>query len=241
MTSKISPSIMCIDFMDVGNNIRLLERGNVDYLHFDIMDGNFVPNYTFGPDFMNAIRKIAKLPFDIHLMVEKPENKLDFFDIREGDIVSIHYESAVHIQRVLQKIKNLGAIPSIALNPSTPIYCLEDILDDVDVVLIMTVNPGFAGQKMIPAMLSKVKRLRNYLDTRGYEHIEIEVDGNVSFENSYEMKKAGANIFVAGTSSIFSNHNDILNGIHRLRAQIKDWYVRIVRLIRNMKTFLLYR
>ncbi|WP_071141000.1 ribulose-phosphate 3-epimerase [Sporanaerobacter sp. PP17-6a] len=222
MTSKISPSLMCIDFTNIEEDIKLLKASNVDYLHFDIMDGNFVPNYTFGPDFMNSIRKITDLPFDIHLMVENPERKLDFFNIREGDIVSIHYESTTHVQRVLEKIKDLGVTPSIALNPSTPICCIEDILDDIGVVLIMTVNPGFAGQKMIPAMLNKIGRLRHYLDIKGYKSIEIEVDGNVSFENSRRMKKAGANIFVAGTSSIFSNRKNIRNGVYRLKAQIMD-------------------
>ncbi|SCL94800.1 Ribulose-phosphate 3-epimerase [Sporanaerobacter sp. PP17-6a] len=213
---------MCIDFTNIEEDIKLLKASNVDYLHFDIMDGNFVPNYTFGPDFMNSIRKITDLPFDIHLMVENPERKLDFFNIREGDIVSIHYESTTHVQRVLEKIKDLGVTPSIALNPSTPICCIEDILDDIGVVLIMTVNPGFAGQKMIPAMLNKIGRLRHYLDIKGYKSIEIEVDGNVSFENSRRMKKAGANIFVAGTSSIFSNRKNIRNGVYRLKAQIMD-------------------
>ena len=220
MISKISPSLMCIDFMKIEENIKLLEEGAVDYLHFDIMDGNFVPNYTFGPDFMKAIREITSLPFDIHLMVENPEKKIEFFDIRKGDILSVHYEATVHLQRVLQQIKELGARPAVALNPSTPIYCLEDILDDIEVVMVMTVNPGFAGQKLIPAMLNKIRRLREYLNDKGYNHIEVEVDGNVSFENAYRMKEQGANIFVAGTSSIFSDNEDIINGIHRLRKQI---------------------
>lgn len=220
MSGKISPSIMCADFRHLEDNIKMLEKAGVEYLHFDIMDGNFVPNFTLGPDFMNAVREITSISFDIHLMVQHPENHLQLFNIRPGDIVTVHQESTIHLQRTLQKIKDLGATPGVALNPATPIYSIEHVLDDIGVVLIMTVNPGFAGQKLVPATIKKIAMLKKYLIENGYDAIEIEVDGNVSFENAKKMREAGADIFVAGTSSIFIKGVDILQLANQLRKCI---------------------
>lgn len=221
MGGKISPSIMCADFKHLEDNIKMLEAAKVEYLHFDIMDGSFVPNFTLGPDLMRSVREITSIPFDIHLMVQHPENHLELFDIRPGDIVSIHQESTIHLQRTLQKIKDLGARAAVALNPATPIYCIEDVLDDIGIVLIMTVNPGFARQKLVPATLKKIAHMKKYLEDNGYGHILIEVDGNVSYENAKKMREAGADIFVAGTSSLFINGKDILS----TSAELRKWIV----------------
>ncbi len=220
MEGKISPSIMCADFRHIEETINKLEGAGVEYLHFDIMDGNFVPNFTLGPDFMKSIRDITDIPFDIHLMVQQPLNHLDLFDIRPGDIVSVHHESTVHLQRTLQKIKDLGARASVALNPASPIYWIEDVLDDIEVVLIMTVNPGFARQALVPATLKKISNMKKYLEENCYGHILIEVDGNVSCENARLMRSAGADIFVAGTSSVFMKDTDMTQAIERLRKCI---------------------
>jgi len=221
MGGKISPSIMCIDFKYLLENIKKLEDIGVEYLHFDIMDGSFVPNFTLGPDFMKSVREISNIPFDIHLMIEHPENHLELFDIRPGDLVSIHQESTFHIQRILQKIKDYGAKASVALNPATPIYSVEDVLDDIEVVLIMTVNPGFAGQKLVPASFKKIVRMKKFLIDSGYANIEIEVDGNISCENAKKMRAVGADIFVAGTSSLFIKGKDLKVSAGELRQCIE--------------------
>lgn len=212
----ISASVMCADLCNLEKDIKELERAGVKYLHFDIMDGSFVPNYSMGTDLLDSVRSITKIPFDIHFMVEKPELKIEYFDIREGDIVSIHYESTVHLSRLLQKIKEKGAVPALAINPATPINNITTCLDEVDIVLIMTVNPGFAKQKLVNYTLNKIVELKDYLTENGYSNVKIEVDGNVSYKNAGEMKKAGADIFVAGTSSIFNKNCSIMEGVDLL-------------------------
>lgn len=221
MKSKISPSMMCADYTDLLGTLRDLEKNGIEYLHIDIMDGHFVPNFTLGTDYCKFLKKNTSIPLDYHLMVEEPENKLDWFPMGEGDYCAVHYESTRHLQRVLSAIREKGAKPMVAINPATPISAIEEILCDVDGVLVMTVNPGFAGQKLVPATLDKIKRLRAYLDSHGYEKVEIEVDGNVNFPNAELMKAAGANIFVAGTSSIFNTAATMEENIAKLRAAIK--------------------
>ena len=218
MIKKISPSIMCADFLKLEKYIEDFEKCNVDLIHVDIMDGNFVPNFTLGTDFVKRLKSITKIPMDIHLMIEKPETKIDWFDFGEGNYVSVHYEATRHLNKTISMIKNKGAKAMVAHNPATPINVLESILDDIDAVLIMTVNPGFAGQKLVESTLKKIKNLRNFLDKEGYENIEIEVDGNVSFENAKLMNEAGANIFVCGTSSIFSQTGSIIENINSFRS-----------------------
>lgn len=218
MIKKISPSIMCADFLKLEKYIENFEKCNVDLIHVDIMDGNFVPNFTLGTDFVKRLKSITKIPMDIHLMIEKPETKIDWFDFGEGNYVSVHYEATRHLNKTITMIKNKGAKAMVALNPATPINVLESILDDIDAVLIMTVNPGFSGQKLVESTLKKIKNLRNFLDKEGYENIEIEVDGNVSFENAKLMNEAGANIFVCGTSSIFSQTGSIIENINSFRS-----------------------
>ena len=215
----ISPSLMCCDFFDFAEQIKIFEREGIEYLHIDIMDGTFVPNFTLGTDFVKQAKKKTSISLDLHLMINNPESKLDFFNFGENDIVSVHAESTKHLQLALQKIKNKGAKAFVALNPGTPIYVLEEVLEDIDGVLVMTVNPGFAGQKLVPSGLKKITKVREYLDNNGREDACIEVDGNVSFTNAELMSKAGADIFVAGTSSIFNGN--IIESIHKLRNSIE--------------------
>lgn len=213
---------MCADFLNMAQNIRLFEAANIEYLHIDIMDGCFVPNYTLGVDFCRKLKQVSPIALDLHLMITEPEKKLEWFEgaFGEGDYISVHYESTVHVQRALQKIKDMGGKPMIALNPATPVVMLENILHDISAVLLMTVNPGYAGQALIPAAVAKIKKTREYLDTADCAHIEIEVDGNVSFENAKIMSEAGANIFVAGSSSVFAP-GDISGNIGKLRKGIQ--------------------
>jgi ribulose-phosphate 3-epimerase len=194
---------MCADFLNLGAELDALKAGGIEYLHIDIMDGVFVQNYTLGTDFIKKLHAATDIPLDIHLMIKDPETKLDWFDIREGDYVAIHYEACTHHQAVLSKIKSKGGKTMLALNPGTPLCVLEELLPDLDAVLIMTVNPGFAGQKMVPHSIEKIARVREFLDSHGRADTEIEVDGNVSIPNAKMMKAAGANIFVAGTSAVF--------------------------------------
>lgn len=220
MTDKISPSMMCADIADIKGTLEAFENGGIEYLHIDIMDGSFVPNFTLGTDYCKAMKRLTKIPLDIHLMINEPENRLGWFSFGEGDIVSVHAESTAHIQKALAEIRSRGGRPFIALNPATPLNILEEVLDDIDGVLVMAVNPGFAGQKMVLNALDKIRRVRDFLDSRGKTDIEIEVDGNVSFENAVKMKAAGANIFVAGTSSVFNPSFPLSEGIERFRKAI---------------------
>ena len=217
----IAPSLMCADILKLGEELKLLKEAGIEYLHIDIMDGVYVPNYTLGTDFVRRVRAATDIPLDIHMMVQNPGEKLDWFEFGEGDYVSLHIESEPHIQRALAKVRARGGKPMIALNPGTPISAIDELLDDIDGVLIMTVNPGFAGQKLVRSTLGKITRLREYLDARGYGHVEIEVDGNVSFGNARLMSDAGANIFVAGTSSIYAKDGNMLDNAKKLREAIK--------------------
>lgn len=221
MKKQISPSMMCADFMNLKETLAVFEETGIEYLHIDIMDGHFVSNFTLGPDFCRVLRAHTEIPLDIHLMVERPEEKLDWFALREGDFVSVHYESTPHIQRALRRIREKGAKAMLALNPATPLSVLDWLLPDLDGVLVMTVNPGFAGQRLIEQCLDKISALRAYLRERGYEGIAIEADGNVSFENARKMSDAGADIFVAGTSSVFCKELSLSEGIRRLRACVE--------------------
>lgn len=222
LKAKLSPSMMCVDFAHVSETVKTFEDAGVEYLHIDIMDGEFVPNFTLGTDFCEKMRKLSNIPLDVHLMITKPENKLDWFRPQPGEIFAVHVESTVHLQRVLTKIRSYGAKAYAAINPATPIVMLEDVLDVLDGVLVMTVNPGYAGQKLVESTLAKITRLRTFLDSHGYENVEIEVDGNVSFDNAVRMRQAGADLFVAGTSSVFYSKDTVENNIRLLRQKLSD-------------------
>ena len=198
----ISVSMMCVRLDLTMDYLRAFERNNVELLHIDVMDGTFVPNITIGVDYVKQLREISNKPFDFHFMVDTPEEKMKWFDIREGDWVSVHWESTRHIDKCMQYIKSRGAKASVALCPGTPIWVLEEVYDYLDAVLLLSVNPGFAGQKIIPSVIGKVKKMKQHLIDIGREDITIIADGNMSCENARLMYDAGARVFVAGTSSI---------------------------------------
>ena len=200
---KLAPSMMCCDFLNMGEQMRVFEKHGIELLHIDIMDGSFVPNITLGTDFVRQVKRATDIPLDIHMMTESPERFLDMLDFGEGDYVSIHYESTKHLQRALRMVKDRGAKALLAFNPATPVELAIDLLDDIDGFLIMSVNPGFAGQKIVPHAFEKIARAKRFLLANGKTDAEIEVDGNVSLENAIKMRRAGADIFVLGTSGIF--------------------------------------
>lgn len=221
LKKQLSVSMMCADPLKLGETLTVFEKNGVEYLHIDVMDGVFVKNFTLGTDYCRALRKMTPIPLDIHLMITEPESKIDWFEPRPGEYVSVHGESTNHLSRALGKIKSYGAKAMAALNPATPLSVLDYVLDDIDGVLIMTVNPGFAGQKLIPAALAKISDTRRYLDERGYSHVQIQVDGNVSFENAVKMSRAGADIFVCGSSSVFCGDH-IEENIRKMRRCTED-------------------
>ncbi len=218
---KLSPSLMCADLVRLSDALAALENAGVDLLHIDVMDGEFVPNIAFGTDFIRRLQGATKLPLDIHLMIERPEDKIDWFPVREGDYLAVHAEATRHLQRALAKIKQRGALAGVAINPGTPICALEEVLGDLDFIVLMTVNPGFAGQKMVKGSLDKIARTRAFLDSKGLQNVPIEVDGNVSFENGALMARAGADILVGGSSSVFDKGGDIAENVRRVRDGVK--------------------
>ncbi len=214
---KISPSMMCVPMLETEKYLRVFEEEGIDYLHIDIMDGSYVPNITLGTDYVKELRTISNIPLDIHLMVYRPEEKIDWFDFKPSDLVTVHVESTPHIVSAINKIKDTGARAMVSLNPGTSIHALEYLLEYIDGVVVMTVNPGFAGQKALSSAIRKIADVREYLDDRGYRDLEIEVDGNVSFELARQMSQNSASIFVAGSSSFLSDSIDLREGISRFR------------------------
>jgi ribulose-phosphate 3-epimerase len=198
MEKKISPSILSADFIRLEKEIKAVEQAGADYVHIDVMDGHFVPNITIGPFIVEAVKRTTDLPLDVHLMIDNPDSYIDAFAEAGSTILTVHPEACYHLQRTLQSIKDRGMKPAVALNPATPLCVLDHILDDLEMVLLMTVNPGFGGQAFIASMLPKIKDLKNMLDQAGAE-IPIEVDGGIVVENIQAVSKAGADIFVSGS------------------------------------------
>ncbi len=199
----ISPSLLSADFAKLELELQALEQANVPWLHLDIMDGNFVPNITFGPPVIASLRKCTKLYFDVHLMIDAPERYLEDFCKAGANMLVVHAEATKHLQRTLAAIRKLGMQSGVSLNPATPLDCLKYVLDDVDMILLMSVNPGFSGQSFIPATYKKIRDLRAMLDDADKGHIKIQVDGGVDPYNIADLVNAGADVFVSG-SAFFS-------------------------------------
>ena len=217
--SQISASMMCSNLVDLQATIDVFEKEKVEYLHIDVMDGEFVPNFGLGVDYIRGLRELTSIPLDLHLMIKDPEYKLPWIGIHKEDIVTIHYESTFQVQRALDYLVPYGCKRFLAINPATPIGQIEEVLDYIDGVNLLMVNPGFAGQKIVPHTIEKAARIRKYLDDLGHPEVYIESDGNITCENAAKLYKNGSDIFVAGTSSIF-REGDIDELIMSLRKAI---------------------
>ncbi len=205
MTKILAPSLLSADFTDLRGQISLVEQAGAGFIHCDVMDGKFVPNITFGSLIVEAARKVTELPLDVHLMIEDPQHHLEDFVKAGADYITVHQEEVVHLDRVIHRIKELGAKAGVAINPSSPVECLREVLEIVDMVLVMSVNPGFGGQRFIPNSLKKIKKLAEIRRMNGYEFL-IEVDGGVNLQNAAEISSAGCDILVAG-SAVYNSGN----------------------------------
>lgn len=204
--ARLSPSLLSANFAELKSEIIKLEKGGADYLHLDVMDGNFVPNISFGPPIIKSIKKVSTLPLDVHLMIDRPERYIEDFVDAGADIIIVHGESTTHIHRVIQMIKSFNVKAGISLNPSTGLDSIEYFLEDLDLILIMSVNPGFGGQEFIPSMKEKIKKTRKLIDDKNLD-ITLEVDGGIKISNVKEIVKLGVDLVVVG-SDIF-NSSDI--------------------------------
>ncbi|MDQ7837191.1 MAG: ribulose-phosphate 3-epimerase [Thermodesulfobacteriota bacterium] len=214
---KIAPSILSADFSRLGEEVRAVEKAGADLIHIDVMDGHFVPNITIGPLVVQAVRKVTALPLDVHLMISNPDQYIEDFARAGSDIITVHVEACIHLNRTLNLIKKQGAKSGVVLNPATPLSALDYVLEEVDMVLLMSVNPGFGGQFFIPGVAHKIANLRKLIDVRNLP-VEIEVDGGINFDTAKMVAKAGADIFVAG-SAIFGS-DDYGKTIQALRKAI---------------------
>lgn len=214
---QISPSILSADFSQLGNEIKKLEEGGADMVHVDVMDGHYVPNLTIGPPVIKALRKHTKLLFDVHLMISPVHKYIEDFANAGADIITIHPEATDNLQDSIKKIKEFNKKVGVSLNPESKLELIENSLDQVDLVLIMSVNPGFGGQKFIPEVLEKVKKLKQ-LRTNGKLNFDIEIDGGINFENSKSAIEAGVDILVSGTTIFKSNNGDIKKNIDLLKS-----------------------
>lgn len=213
---KIAPSVLSADFSKLGEEVKKAEKAGADLIHVDVMDGHFVPNITIGPPVVKAIRKITKLPIDVHLMIEEPDMFIDAFAKAGADIITVHSEASTHLHRSINYIKDNRVRAGVSLNPSTPLSALDFILSEVDMVLLMSVNPGFGGQEFIPQIMDKIKILKDIIQNRGYR-VEIEVDGGINVDNAGDVVKAGADILVMGNA--FFNSKDYAEVVRAVREK----------------------
>lgn len=217
---KIAPSLLAADFANMERDIKMVEAAGADLLHIDVMDGHFVPNFTIGTPLLRAIKRVSNIPCDVHIMIENPGDYVDVFIDAGADYLTVHAEVAPNLHRVIQQIKARGIKAGVALNPHTPLSAIEEVVQDLDLILIMSVNPGFGGQSFIPNTLDKLRRLSALLKERQLEHIEIEVDGGVKAENIEEIADAGADILVSG-SGIFGAENPT-QMLNRMKNKIQS-------------------
>jgi ribulose-phosphate 3-epimerase len=217
MTIKIAPSILSSDFARLADSIAAAEEAGADWIHVDVMDGHFVPNITIGVPVVAALRRVTELPLDVHLMIEQPDRYVDAFIDAGADWLTVHQEAAVHLHRTVERIRQQGAKPGVSINPATSLATLDEILPYVDMVLVMSVNPGFGGQRFIPTSSRKVAALRRTLDERGLWPIEIEVDGGIGPDTAGEVVDAGATVLVAG-AAVFNADASVADNIARLRG-----------------------
>jgi len=216
---KISASLMCVNWLKAEEEIEILNEENIDLLHIDVIDGRYAPDFTMGTSIINCFRDIFKRPFDYHLMVEEPSRIFDTFDIREGDSFAIHQECCRNLHRDLITLRQMGARVGVALSPATPISTLDYIIEDLDYVLLMTVNPGFKGQALVPQAVSKIKDLKEYIDNRELK-VAIHVDGNVSIENIPKMVSNGGDALISGSSGMFMKDKSLKESIKIFRDAI---------------------
>jgi ribulose-phosphate 3-epimerase len=215
---QISPSILSADFSQLGNEIKRLEEGGADLIHVDVMDGHFVPNLTIGPPVIKALKKNCSIKFDVHLMISPVHKYIDAYADAGADIITIHPEATDDLSSSIKKIKDLGKKVGVSLNPETKVGIIKNYLDQIDLVLIMSVNPGFGGQKFMPEVLDKIKELKNIQKEKNLD-FDIEIDGGINFENSKIAIEAGANILVSGTTIFKSNNGDIKKNIDLLKSR----------------------
>jgi len=214
---RIAPSILSADFANLGEEVRAIASAGADWVHIDVMDGHFVPNLTIGPGVVKALRPHTDLPFDVHLMISPADPFLEAFAEAGADILSIHPEAGPHLHRSIQTIKGLGKRAGVVLNPATPISVIDEVIDDIDLILVMTVNPGFGGQKFIESQLPKIERLRKLIDQTGKD-IDLEVDGGVDAATAPRVIAAGANVLVAGTATFKGGPSQYESNIKKLRG-----------------------
>ncbi|MCS7261291.1 MAG: ribulose-phosphate 3-epimerase [Anaerolineae bacterium] len=218
---KIAPSILSADFARLGEQVREAEAAGADYIHIDVMDGHFVPNITVGPLVVESLRSVTTLPLDVHLMITQPERYIPDFVRAGADILTVHVEACVHLHRTIYQIKEMGIRAGVTLNPATPLVSLEEVLPEVDMVLVMSVNPGYGGQSYIPSSSARITRVRRMLDERGLVDVDIEVDGGVKAHNAAEIVAAGANVLVLG-SAIFNQEATVAQNLARIRASLAE-------------------
>lgn len=215
---KLAPSILSADFANLERDIKIVENAGAEYLHIDVMDGHFVPNITLGAPVVKSLRKVSKMVFDVHLMINRPEDYIADFAAAGADIITVHAEATNHLHRLIQAIKKEGVKAAVALNPATPLSVLDYVLEDLDMILIMSVNPGFGGQKFIPSALDKIRMIRELISEMNL-NIDIEIDGGVGLENIAEVVASGANVIVAG-SAVF-NSKDPAETIKQMKEIVK--------------------